>query len=224
MGKKKTNESTHIVIAPLEKAAIEISIIGTTPLVTHRYCEKAKKEMLDKQQGKKPPKTPKDPAAEYEEARYKMASGGGDGFKAHALKCAMVSVAKQVGLHMTDMRKLFHVDGNGLSVCGEQCIRIMDASGKKVAKPVMREDYVRVGMGKGGGNDLRYRPVYWPWTATFTIRFDHNLIDVSSIIELVNRAGYANGIGENRMQTGGEGWGSFEVAPSKAARKGRKAA
>ncbi len=222
MAKTKKQGTTLVVIPPVEKAVVQVSIIGTSPLVQHRYSEKSKKQILDTQQGKQKKKEPKNPEADFNDARYVMANGKGDGFKAHAVRLAMVAVAKQVGFKMTDMRKLFFVEGNGLAKSGESCIRILDAAGKKPAKATMREDYVRVGMGKGGGNDLRYRPSYWPWSATFTIRFDHNLIDISSILELVNRAGYANGLGENRMENGGEGWGAFEVKPTKKTR--RKAA
>src|SRR5215207_7182886 len=37
-----------------------IPIIGTAPLVIHRFSEKAKQQMLDAMQGRKTPKQPKD--------------------------------------------------------------------------------------------------------------------------------------------------------------------
>jgi hypothetical protein len=221
----KKQETTLVVIPPMERAVVPVTIRGTSILVQHRYDEKTKLQMLEAMQGKKTPKTPKDPEKEFNLARYVMADGNGDGFKANTVRLAMIRVSKQLGLKMTDMRGLFYVEGNGLSECGEQCVRILDEKGRRPAKPVMREDYVRVGAGgKGGGNDLRYRPMYFPWSATFNIRFDHQLIDVSSVLELVNRAGYCNGIGENRMEKGGEGWGAFEVVATAKRKKGRKAA
>ena len=44
---KKKEES--IVVTPLELKKVEVTIVGDTPLIMHKWSEKAKKEMRDAQ-------------------------------------------------------------------------------------------------------------------------------------------------------------------------------
>src|SRR5882757_10917726 len=54
---------------------IDVPIIGTTPLIMHRFSEKAKRQMLDTQQGKKTPKQKRDPQADYEASMRRAVRG-----------------------------------------------------------------------------------------------------------------------------------------------------
>ena len=73
---------------------VGIDIVGLTPLITHRWSEKAKKEMRDKQAGvTKRKKEPKDPQAEYEAAFYRLPNGEA-GMPATAFKAASVGGAR----------------------------------------------------------------------------------------------------------------------------------
>ncbi len=65
-----------IVIDALQEETILVPIVGVTPLITHRFSEKAKRQMLDNTQGRKTPKQPKDPEAEFRAASYSLADGG----------------------------------------------------------------------------------------------------------------------------------------------------
>ena len=62
-------------VPALRKECILVPIIGSSPLITHRFSEKAKRQMLDAMQGRKAPKEPKDPVAEFEAAKYKLDDG-----------------------------------------------------------------------------------------------------------------------------------------------------
>lgn len=53
MKKATTNETTFICVKPIIKAECTIRIVGDSPLLVHAWSEKAKKEMLQAQQGKK---------------------------------------------------------------------------------------------------------------------------------------------------------------------------
>lgn len=53
MKKATTNETTFICVKPIIKAEYTIRIVGDSPLLVHAWSEKAKKEMLQAQQGKK---------------------------------------------------------------------------------------------------------------------------------------------------------------------------
>lgn len=72
MKKATTNETTFICVKPIIKAEYTIRIVGDSPLLVHAWSEKAKKEMLQAQQGKKllkKDKVAKNPAAVVDSAR-----------------------------------------------------------------------------------------------------------------------------------------------------------
>lgn len=194
-----------IQIAPPQIQTIHIPIVGKTPLIVHRFGEKARRMMLESMQktkGKavKAEREPKNPEAEFNASRYVMTDGR-DGLPAAAFKQAAVRAAKMVdGLTMADAKQLFFVCPTGVCPTGEQCVGI-------VGEPVMREDFVRV---KNGGTDLRYRAEYPDWSATLEIEFDPALVSADTVANLIARAGMTVGVGEWRPEKGGIN-GTFAV-------------
>lgn len=191
-----------IQLHKVERATINVRVVGLTPLICHRFDEKAKAMMLDAQQGKKKQKTSKDPEADFKRSLYEMPTGsvgGGYGFPATGFKAATVDAARYFqGVRMTELRQalLFHGEGP------DQLIQLE-------GEPVMREDAVRVGMGTA---DLRYRGMFEKWAATLTITYIPSLLDEQSVITLVD-AGGTGGIGEwrpGKAKTGS--YGTYEVS------------
>lgn len=184
-----------------ETAVIEVK--GTAPLISHRWSEKAKQMMLDAQMGKKVAKQPKDPERDFQESRYKFADGSGDGFPIMGFKAATVKGGGRIfgkAVKMTELRQNFTFLADGIGTDGTQLARIHSVD------PVMREDMVRVGMGTA---DIRYRAEYRDWSATLRIQFVPNLIDLGSVVALVD-AGGTNGLGEWRPEKNGS-FGTYEV-------------
>ena len=72
----------------------------------------------------------------------------------------------------------------------------------------MREDTVKVGM---GGSDLRYRGEFADWHARLLVRYNANVLSESQILNLINVAGFAVGVGEWRPERDGMN-GMFHVA------------
>ena len=70
----------------------------------------------------------------------------------------------------------------------------------------MREDMVRVGMGTA---DIRYRAEYTNWQAVLRVQFMPNIIDLGSIVALID-AGGSNGVGEWRPEKNGS-FGTYQV-------------
>jgi len=65
-----------------------------------------------------------------------------------------------------------------------------------------------------GVADLRARPMWQEWSATVRVRFDADMIDAASVVNLLDRAGMQCGIGEGRpfsKKSNGCGWGTFCV-------------
>lgn len=184
----------------IKRDVIEVPIVGTAPLIVHRFDEKAKQIMLEAQQTKtRKKKEAKDPVADFERSMHRLADGG-HGFPAVGFKAAIVDAARLYdGVKMTELKAALHVIGEG----NEQLVRLA------AADPRMREDSVRVGMGTA---DLRYRAQYDEWAAVLTIRYIPSQISAASVVALVDAAGLG-GIGEWRPSKAKTGiYGTFEVA------------
>lgn len=200
-GASATSDAPTIELQRLERSELSIPIIGTTPLITHRWSEKALKEMADSQQGKtKVKKPPKDPEAEFNAARYRI-DDRRDGLPAAAFKSAIVDAARYFdSITMVMLKQMLRVEGIG---SGQLVEIVADA-------PTMREDAVRL---PSGTSDLRYRPQYDPWGATIVVRYLPSQISPESIVALVDAAGIG-GVGEWRPTApkGKSGsFGTFEV-------------
>ena len=189
-----------IISIPAPKFEIfDVKIVGTTGLICHNWSYKAKKEMLDKQQGRKVPKTPKDPEADFRASLYELTGDDGEtfyGFPAVAFKNAAVRAAQQFDIPMTTARQLFWVYGTDnadyVTIEGE---------------PVMREDVVRL---NGKTADLRYRGEFSPWSATLRVKINAQVIAPETIFNLIAQAGFSVGVGEWRPERNGQ-FGCFEV-------------
>jgi hypothetical protein len=190
----------HITVRPLRMASIELRVEGTSPLVMHKWSEKAKAQMRRKHAGDKSKnRAVRDPEMECEAATYRL-SDERVGIPAVAFKKAMITATDQgLGLPKTLVRKglFIHADESDLIA--------IETPGAK-----MREDVVRVGM---GATDLRYRPEFREWGATLRLDFDQDLLTAEAVVNLLNRAGFGVGIGENRPEKGGD-WGRFAVEGS----------
>lgn len=192
MAAEKT--ATKIELPPLDIQSVEITLIGDSPLICHKWSEKAKKAILDKQMKKATAKKEaKDPEEDYEESLYQMPDGS-YGFPAQAFKSSAVAACRYVsGLPMTVARGAFHIDGEFVTIEGS---------------PQMREDMVRIGMGTA---DIRYRGEFKEWRTTITVRFNARVISPEQVINLFNTAGFSCGVAEWRPERNG-GFGLFHVA------------
>lgn len=198
-----TKAEVSIALKPLKISRLEIRLIGDTELITHAWSEKAKKQILAKQQKKNTGgKEIRDPQAEYESGFYHF-PGGGYGFPAIGIKQCVVGIAhKDYGIEKTLVRKSLFVDGEP-DESGNRLVKI-------VGEPKMREDMVTIGMGTA---DLRYRPQFLPWFMDVTIQYNEDFMSAEQIVNLFNLAGFGVGLGEWRPEKGGQS-GMFHVATS----------
>lgn len=204
-------ENVGIELPKLDIRLMEVAVVGDSPLIVHAWSEKAKKEMLDKQMKKaKPAKEAKDPKADFEASMYRLADGG-YGFPSVAFKNAAVTAGTSVaGLTKIQARQAFHILGEDADIQGafegsKSRVNLVRIEG---GKPSMREDMVRVGMGTA---DLRYRPEFSEWHAKLLVRYNANVLSESQILNLLNVAGFAVGVGEWRPEKNGQ-YGCFHVA------------
>lgn len=191
----------------LQKIAAEtlrVPIIGTSPLIVHKWSDKAKRQMLDAQQGRKAPKTIRDPQEDYESSLYRTADGYG--FPVLAFKAATVGAARFFGksVRMTELRQFLFMTGVPSEDGSALLVPI-------VGGPKMREDMVRVGM---GGTDLRYRAEFIDWSAVLTITYVTTAIDKGSVLSLIDAGGMGVGVGEWRPEKKGQN-GCYAVDESR---------
>lgn len=211
MATKKTENVVTIPAIDVQYATIKV--VGDSPLIVHKWSEKAKKEILDKQMKKARTKghDAKDPVADFIDSLYwlegepeekteegfarAIQNGARFGFPATAFKAAAVSAGYRSGVtkDKVSMNAAFHID--------EEFVRI-DGT------PEMREDMVRVGMGVA---DIRYRGEFKDWSTTFTVKYNASAISLEQLINLFNLGGFACGVGEWRPEKGGRN-GMFHVS------------
>jgi hypothetical protein len=191
---ERTNGLVAVTVPRINVQRMHVTLVGDAPLISHKWSEKAKKEMLDKQMKKaKTAKEAKDPERDYRESLYEHPDGG-FGFPCVAFKAAAVSACRFAdGMKMTEARGAFHVVGELAQIDGE---------------PNMREDMVRVGMGTA---DIRYRGEFQTWRTTLTVAYNASAISPEQIVNLFNLAGFGVGVGEWRPEKDGS-YGRFHVA------------
>lgn len=204
-------ENVGIELPKLDIRLMEVTVVGDSPLIVHAWSQKAKLEMLGKQMKvAKGAKEAKDPRADFESSLYRLADGG-YGFPSVGFKNAAVTACTSVaGITKIAARQAFHILGEDVDVQGafegtkarHNLVRIDGG------KPSMREDTVRVGMGTA---DLRYRGEFADWSAKLLVRYNGNVLSESQILNILNVAGFAVGVGEWRPEKDGMS-GMFHVA------------
>lgn len=190
----------QIQIDEIAAETIKVPIIGTAPLIVHRFSEKAKRQMLDAMQGRANPKQAKDPQAEYEAAFYRLKDGG-HGFPAIAFKAATIGGVRFYGksVTMTACKQYMFFRGEPADD-GQSMFEI-------TGTPRMREDVVRVNR---GGTDLRYRPEFPEWSTTLTVVYVTSALTRNSVLSLIDAGGMGVGVGEWRPEKDGD-FGTYRI-------------
>lgn len=197
---RKTEKTDSLVVSvpELSLGRVDLVLIGDTPLIMHRWSQKAKQMILDKQMKRaKQAKEAKDPQRDFEESIYRMADGR-PGFPATAFKRAAVGAARWADSKMTELRGAFHI------LSGPDGLVPIDSPNP----PRMREDMVRL---ETGVADIRYRAEFWPWSAPVSVLYNIGAISVEQLVNLLNIAGFGIGVGEWRPERNGD-YGRFHVA------------
>ena len=182
---KKDEPNGVIELRRLEETEVDISIEGVTPVIPHKWSEKAKAMMPGHPQrdSLKSKKEVRDPEEEAEACVYRLEDGR-PGIPAVAFKAAMVGACRFFSApSMVEAKLLLFVVGEG----PDQLVPIE-------GEPVLREDTTRL---PNGNADLRYRYAFHNWKATIRVRFVPQLLSENSIAALVDAAGRV-GVGDWR--------------------------
>jgi hypothetical protein len=210
----KKNE-VQVMIPEIKLQQAQIRIVGTSPLVVHKFSEKAKRQMLEKQMktAKTSAKEAKNPVEDFMQVLYwltpmpqefteqafmeAVAAGARFAFPTTGIKASIVSAAYRADLvkNKVSLFGCFHLAGEMTEIKG--------------VAPVMREDTVRL---QTGVADIRFRPEFAPgWFMDLDFTFNAALLSLDQLVSFVTLGGFAVGIGENRIEKGGQ-WGAYKVA------------
>lgn len=207
----------RIEITPPNFQILPVRVEGTAPLMLHKFSEKMRKQIEEKQTATdttRAKRAPKDYAAEFNAARYKARSGGWDGIPAGAFRAAMIAACRRVdGLPMTQAKGAFFLIADGRDdTDGTPLVKI---EGKAVhdTRPVRLES---------GVADLRNRPRWDSWACNLKIQFDADLLSPNDVGNLLARAGATVGVGELRPQGPNSYGGDFGTWAVRTATKAGK--
>jgi hypothetical protein len=215
----KTPKSTTqlpVELKRLDIRTIELTIEGDSALVVHAWSAKARRQMLDRQMKKASTgRAAKNPVEDFRESLYRHPSGG-YGFPVIGIKAAAVDAAAFCDLKKTDMRGSFFVPGELAKIESPAVTKPITACDSEYWKEIaeerkhgasMRSDSVRIAMGT---SDIRFRAQFVSWRIKLQVRYNATAIEPAQIVNLINTAGFAIGIGEHRPQRDGQN-GMFHV-------------
>ena len=194
--------------APNIKVA-KFEIVGTAPLVIHRFSAKTKIEMAGKivegSTNKKAKHAPTTAEALCNEARY-VSPQGWDGFNAASVRCAMISACRLVNFKMTIAKMSIFVVADG---------RDKDEPEYALVRIYGKHRILQMpGVVANGNKYIITRPCYDDWRAIVTIKYDADQFKLEDVANILARAGAQVGIGEGRpdsKDSNGMGWGTFEI-------------
>ena len=195
-------------------------IVGDTPIITHAWSEKAKREMLQKQvKATKAGKEARDPQSDFVSSLYEMGDGV-YGFPATGVKNCILSAAhKDKGIARTGVMSALWINAEMVrvrpalagAVCDMPLIRIHGSA------PEMREDMVKIGAGLNKTANLAYRAQFTIWAMRITGRFNPAVVSEEALAFLIAESGFSAGLGEWRNERKGM-FGAFHLADAEEER------
>lgn len=208
-----TKQESVVNIKAPNMAQAQFRIVGTAPLVIHRFDEKLKREFGEKIEGGSRPTGKKKHEARsldsiFNAARYIGQTNGEqwDGLNASAVRKAMISACRLVNFKMTLAKLSLFVQDDGRDIKDPliPLIRI-------IGEPQISE---AIGRTSTGVAMLVVRPMYYPWEADIRIRYDADQFSLPDVTNLLARVGEQVGLCEGRpdsKDSAGMGWGTFRL-------------
>ena len=204
-------ENKEVILKPIQIKKIKITIKGKSPLIVNNFNEKSRQQIIDAQMKKTKTKELRNPIEDFMRACYwltpepkeftkeafdkALKDGARFGFPSKGIKASIVSGAYRNGM-TKDKVSLY-----GAFFIPDEFIEI------KYKEIEMREDYVRIAH---GGTDVRFRPKFIDWSMTFDMEYNENVYSLEQIINFINLGGFSCGLGEMRVEKGGNN-GAYEV-------------
>jgi hypothetical protein len=182
--------NTEPKLYSLKLNQLRVTVVGLTSLLTNKWTQEAIDGLTPGHV--KRPKEAKDPEEIYQEHIHRTEDGT-PGIPASAFKKSMIRAAKRAGLVMKDTNGDFVVLGDVLPIRGSE--------------PVLN---IVPGRANGRTPIVICRPEFHEWEVDLDIVYDVNATTAEQIINLIEGAGFAVGVGAFRPESGGN-HGRFQI-------------
>ncbi len=201
-----------VAISPPKFEEATVRITGTAPYVQHKFAEKARRQMEEKQrQGSRAKSRKIREARNFEEdyvAAMHMTADRKPGIPAPAFRNACISACRIVGFAMTRAKMSIFIEPDGFDQDDGTPLVLIQGEPEPMGQPMAVRN-------ESGVADLRVRPMWAPgWKASVRIKFDADQFSDQDVLNLMARAGQQVGIGEGRPDSpnsNGIGWGTWQV-------------
>lgn len=198
----KKVQTSDVEIMEIHTRQVTFNIVGISPMIMHRFDQKAWRELLlpsqSKNRAEKAMTLKHDPVAEFRGAIYMSRNPKGptavhvpSGSFHNALGQAAIDIP---GAAKSEIKRL---------------TTIVDETVHLYGLPLLGCHMVR-NSGINGAPDVRTRPIFRDWACQITFRFIADLVKESQLAALMGAAGHIIGIGDWRGQKGGP-WGRFKI-------------
>ena len=199
-GVKGTTTRKIEISAVPKPESITVVLKGTTTFLSHKKNPEAAQQHEDKTTGKGKSKRLVNPEAEWEASLYRNAENK-PCVLGRAIKSAIVEAAQK-----------YWQKGTGPIINGtvfptDQLFPL------KFGKMEKRKDFLSI---RGSGAHMSYRCEFFDWSVEVKFTYDAAHLDTEKLVNLLSRAGYSIGIGDDRPGKGKGGiCGTFTVEATK---------
>ena len=200
---KKAGEQTGIEIMELRVGRLRCNIVGTAPMIMHRFPRKAWEELLfpkgRKNAAERESSLKHDPVSEFRETIYQNRDYGEPALihmPTGAFNKAMADAALDIpGATKSQIMRLTKVVTPNINLFGVPRLYCAMVRSSDMAKTP----------------DVRTRAIFPRWACTIDVQYVSTLTKEGQIVNLLAAAGLIVGVGDWRSQKGGS-FGSFRVA------------
>lgn len=194
---------------------MRVRIVGVSPFVQIRFSEKAKAIMRDKMESgpqarARKPREARDFNDDYAQAMY-LGLDGERGMPAASFRIAMINACRTTEMKMTVAKMALFVLADTFDATDGTALVHIEGTPEKVEHTVRNAT---------GVADIRVRAMWREWFCNLRIRWDNGILNETSVLNLLSRAGQQIGVGEGRhfsKSSAGMGWGMFEIDLSSGA-------
>lgn len=192
----------HVKLEQIDICTMNVAIVGTSPLIMHKFSVEAQDEMLAKQNKQTKARTARIPVKDEVERCIHRNGDGGVCFPAGGFYNGM----REVAPYFSDLDKKL-VSG---------AIKVFNHDGD----PFITIDYKKMDVRKdvvvlsSGVPDIRHRPAFQDWSCKLQIQYNASLVSPQQIIQLINYSGFHRGIGDWRPGSPKKpgGFGMYKVS------------
>jgi hypothetical protein len=201
--KKSIETSVTVEVAEIAFSEMEFYLLGTTPMIMHRFAQKAWQELLlpsgRRNRASLEQTLKHDPLAEFQGALYRTSVKSPAMFHipAGAFHGAIAQAAIDMpGAKRTQIERLTKISSPTIELFGLPELYMSMVRNSDISRTP----------------DVRSRPIFPRWACRMKVRFVKSIISQRSVVNLVNAAGALVGVGDWRSEKGGS-FGSFTCVP-----------